>query len=68
MLIDLTVRVELFHTANGTAFADLMIDGHRETWAIRLVRRQRGRHIETRWRGPICRRSDISPLRFDRSD
>jgi hypothetical protein len=26
---------ELFHTAAGTAFADLLIDGHRETWAIR---------------------------------
>ena len=25
----------LFHTATGTAFADLMIDGHRETWPIR---------------------------------
>ena len=34
----LTVRVELFHTANGTAFADLMIDGHRETWPIRGTR------------------------------
>lgn len=25
----------LFHTATSTAFADLMIDGHRETWPIR---------------------------------
>jgi len=25
----------LFHTASGAAFADLMIDGHRETWPIR---------------------------------
>src|SRR5262245_55335126 len=25
----------LFHTAAGTAFADIMIDGHRETWPIR---------------------------------
>jgi len=25
----------LFHDPNGTAFADLMIDGHRETWPIR---------------------------------
>jgi hypothetical protein len=38
MLIDLTVRVELFHTANGTAFADLMVDGHRETWPVRGTR------------------------------
>jgi hypothetical protein len=35
MLIDMAVGAELFHTANGTAFADLMIDGHRETWPIR---------------------------------
>src|SRR5271169_5592896 len=38
MLIDLAVRAELFHTANGTAFADLMIEGHRETWPIRGAR------------------------------
>jgi hypothetical protein len=25
----------LFHTASGSAFADFMIDGHRETWPIR---------------------------------
>ena len=25
----------LFHDPNGTAFADLAIDGHRETWRIR---------------------------------
>ena len=25
----------LFHDPNGTAFADLAIDGHRETWPIR---------------------------------
>jgi hypothetical protein len=25
----------LFHTASGSAFADLMIEGHRETWPIR---------------------------------
>jgi hypothetical protein len=28
----------LFHTASGSAFADLMIDGHRETWPIRSKR------------------------------
>jgi hypothetical protein len=26
---------ELFHTATGTAYADLLVDGHRETWPIR---------------------------------
>jgi hypothetical protein len=25
----------LFHTPSGTAFVDLLIDGHRETWPIR---------------------------------
>ena len=30
--------VELFHTATGTAYADLVIDGHRETWPIRSTR------------------------------
>lgn len=29
---------ELFHTATGTAFADLLVDDHRETWAIRSKR------------------------------
>ena len=35
MLTDLAARSELFHTASGTAFADIMIGGHRETWPIR---------------------------------
>ena len=38
MLIDPTVRVDLFHTPTGTAFADLIINGHRETWPIRSER------------------------------
>jgi hypothetical protein len=38
MLIDPSVRVDLFHTPTGTAFADLVINGHRETWPIRSVR------------------------------
>jgi len=29
---------ELFHTATGTAYADLLVDGHRETWLIRSKR------------------------------
>ena len=29
---------ELFHTATGTAYADLAIDGHRETWPVRSPR------------------------------
>ena len=38
MLTDLALSAELFHTANGTAFADLMIDAHRETWPVRSSR------------------------------
>ena len=35
ILLDLALAAELFHTADGTCFADLDIDGHRETWPIR---------------------------------
>jgi hypothetical protein len=35
ILIDLAQSAELFHTPDGTAFADLDIDGHRETWPVR---------------------------------
>ena len=35
MLSLLCARGSLFHTATGTAYADLIRDGHRETWEIR---------------------------------
>jgi hypothetical protein len=35
MLTKLAGCGELFHTAAGTAFADLLIEGHRETWSVR---------------------------------
>jgi hypothetical protein len=35
ILIDLAHAAELFHTPDGIAFADLDINGHRETWPIR---------------------------------
>ena len=35
ILIDLAGTAELFHAADGTAFADLDISGHRETWPVR---------------------------------
>jgi hypothetical protein len=38
MLTQLNGVTELFHTAEGTAYADLMVDDHRETWAIRSSR------------------------------
>jgi hypothetical protein len=34
----LSTCAELFHTAVGTAFADILTDGHRETWPIRSRR------------------------------
>jgi hypothetical protein len=38
MLIAMAPTDDLFHTATGTAFADITIDGHRETWPIRSQR------------------------------
>jgi hypothetical protein len=35
ILIALAQTAELFHTPDGTGFADLEINGHRETWPIR---------------------------------
>jgi hypothetical protein len=35
ILITLAQSAELFHEPDGTGFADLEINGHRETWAIR---------------------------------
>ena len=34
----MTVCEEVFHTAGGVAYADLITDGHRETWPIRSQR------------------------------
>jgi hypothetical protein len=38
MLTQIAACEELFHTATGTAFADVLVDGHRETWPIRSKR------------------------------
>jgi hypothetical protein len=38
MLTQIAACEELFHTAPGTAFANLLVDGHRETWPIRSKR------------------------------
>jgi hypothetical protein len=35
VLIGLAQSAELFHAPDGTGFADLVINGHRETWPIR---------------------------------
>jgi hypothetical protein len=38
MLTQIQACDELFQTATGTAFADVQVDGHRETWPIRSKR------------------------------
>ena len=35
LLIDLAQEAELFHSPDATAFADLLVNGHRETWPVR---------------------------------
>ncbi len=35
ILLDLAGMAELFHSADGTAFADIDVNGHRETWSVR---------------------------------
>ena len=35
MLIDLAGAAELFHAADSTAYAEIEINGHRETWPVR---------------------------------
>jgi hypothetical protein len=35
ILIGLARQAELFHEPDGTAYADLTVSGHRETWAVR---------------------------------
>jgi hypothetical protein len=35
MLVELAEEADLFHSADRTAYADLIIDDHRETWPIR---------------------------------
>jgi hypothetical protein len=38
MLTQIGACSDLFHTGAGTAFADIMVEGHRETWPIRSKR------------------------------
>jgi len=35
ILITLAVDAELFHASDGTGYADLQVNGHRETWPLR---------------------------------
>jgi hypothetical protein len=50
MLISGAASAEFFHTSAGTAFIDLLISSHRETWPVRSNRFRtwlRRRHYET---------------------
>ena len=38
MLTEIALCGDLFHTAAGTAFADILVNDHRETWPIRSKR------------------------------
>ena len=50
ILIELAEAADLFHAPDGNGFADLNINGHRETWPIRAKGFRRwltGRYFET---------------------
>ena len=38
VLLNVASAARLFHAADGTAFADLDSEGHRETWSLRSKR------------------------------
>jgi hypothetical protein len=40
VLLNVATAARLFHASDGTGFADLLIDGHRETWPLRSNRFQ----------------------------
>jgi hypothetical protein len=40
VLLNVATAARLFHASDGTGFADLIIDGHRETWPLRGKRFQ----------------------------
>ena len=51
----MATAARLFHACDGTGFADLIIDGHRETWPLRSKRLQgllRQQYYERTWDAP----------------
>jgi hypothetical protein len=48
-LLNVAMTARLFHASEGTGFADLIIDGHRETWPVRSKRFQA---YERTWDAP----------------
>jgi hypothetical protein len=55
VLLNVATGARLFHASDGTGFADLIIDGHRETWPMRSKRFQawlRQHYCERTWDAP----------------
>ena len=50
VLLNIATAARLFHASDGTGFADLIIDGHRETWPLRSKRFQT--YYERTWDAP----------------
>jgi hypothetical protein len=55
VLLNIATAAQFFHTSDGTGLADLIIDGHRETWPLRSKRFQawlRQHYYERTWDAP----------------
>jgi len=55
VLLNVATAARLFHASDGTGFADLIIDGHRETWPLRSKCFQawlRQQYYERTWDAP----------------
>jgi hypothetical protein len=55
LLLNVATAARLFHASDGTGFADLIIDGHRETWPLRGKRFGawlRQQYYERTWDAP----------------
>jgi hypothetical protein len=55
VLLNIATAARLFHASDDTGFADLIIDGHRETWPLRSKRFQtwlRQQYYERTWDAP----------------
>jgi hypothetical protein len=55
LLLNVATAARLFHASDGTGFADLFIEGHRETWPLRSKRFHawlRQQYYERTWDAP----------------
>ncbi|MFY9736541.1 MAG: hypothetical protein WAL02_15640, partial [Rhodoplanes sp.] len=55
ILLNVATAARLFHASDGTGFADLIIEGHRETWPLRSKRFHawlRQQYFERTWDAP----------------